>query len=61
MATPHVAGAVAVLFSNNPNASADAIESMLLTRATPGMLTGLTAGESDRLAQCNVGGGSGWV
>ena len=48
MATPHVAGAVAVLFSNNPNASADAIESMLLTRATPGagVLTGLTAGES---------------
>ncbi len=56
MATPHVAGAVAVLFSNNPNASADAIESMLLTRATPGVLTGLTAGESDRLAQCSVGG-----
>jgi hypothetical protein len=56
MATPHVAGAVAVLLSNNPNASADAIESMLLTQATPGVLTGLSAGESDRLIQCNEGG-----
>jgi hypothetical protein len=56
MATPHVAGAVAALYSNNPGASASSIESMLLSQATPGLLTGLTAGESDWVWSC----GRGW-
>ena len=59
MATPHVAGAVAALFSNNPGASASSIESMLLSQATPGLLTGLTAGESDWDWRCGRGGAGG--
>jgi subtilisin family serine protease len=41
MATPHVAGAVALLLSDNPSATADAIEGFLLTAATSGALSGL--------------------
>ena len=49
MATPHVAGAVALLLSDNPTATVDAIESFLLTAATSGALSGLTGTTVNKL------------
>merc|ERR1719384_1571281 len=46
MAAPHVAGAVALLLEENPSLVAgEGVRSELRARATPGMLTGLLAGD----------------
>jgi len=49
MAAPHVAGAVALIYSNDLTATPDAVEAALLSAATTGALTGLTASSPNKL------------
>lgn len=49
MATPHVAGAVALLLHANPAATPATITQLLLTGATPGVVTGGGTGSPNRL------------
>jgi subtilisin family serine protease len=49
MAAPHVAGAVALLYSNDLTATPDAVETALLSRATMGALTGVGASSLNKL------------
>ena len=49
MASPHVAGAAALLLGANPTASPAEIADALLGEATPGVLTGLGAGSPNAL------------
>ncbi|MEK8142075.1 S8 family serine peptidase [Streptomyces sp. M10(2022)] len=49
MASPHVAGVVALYQGQNPAATPQGIEDWLADRATPGVLSNLGAGSPDRL------------
>lgn len=49
MASPHVAGALALLLAQNPGSSPAALANALLADATPGVLTGLGAGSPNAL------------
>jgi subtilisin family serine protease len=49
MASPHVAGAAALVLGLNPTASPDEVANSLLGDATPGVLTGLGAGSPNAL------------
>lgn len=49
MASPHVAGALALLLGQNPSASPADLANTLLGDATPGVLTGLGAGSPNAL------------
>ncbi|MFV0128014.1 S8 family peptidase [Streptomyces sp. HMX112] len=56
MATPHVAGAVALHLADNPTATPAQVASALSAAATPGVVTNPGAGSPNRLLY--VGGGS---
>jgi subtilisin family serine protease len=49
MATPHVAGAVALYLQANPNASTSAVSSWVTANATTGLVTGAGSGSPNRL------------
>lgn len=49
MATPHAAGAAAVLLSQNPSLTPGQVSSALTSNATTGVVTGAGAGTPDRL------------
>jgi hypothetical protein len=49
MATPHTAGAAAVLLSQNPTATPAQVAAALATNATPGVISGATTGTPNRL------------
>ena len=57
MATPHVAGAAALILAANPSYTPDQIRSALLSNATTGKLSNLN-GSVDRLLFTNPGGGT---
>lgn len=49
MAAPHVSGVVAQYLQSNPNATPAQIESMIITKATTGVITGNLGGSPNRL------------
>ncbi len=49
MATPHVAGAVAVLLSQSPSLTPATVESRITSGATPGVIAAASAGTPNRL------------
>ena len=49
MASPHVAGALALLLAQSPGSSPAALANALLADATPGVLTGLGTGSPNAL------------
>ncbi len=59
MASPHVAGAAALLLQLSPNASADGITNTLLGNATPNVVGNEGSGSPDLLLYTAPGGGGG--
>src|SRR5215210_6790937 len=61
MASPHVAGVVALYLQNNPTASPATVASQITTTATSGVLTGIGTGSPNRLlySLMTTSGGSG--
>ena len=49
MATPHVAGVVALYLQSNPGASPATVGNAIMSSATPGVLTGICGGSPNRL------------
>ena len=58
MATPHVAGAAAVVLSGSPEAAPVAVASQLLSAATTGSITAATAGTPNRLLYLDPAAGT---
>jgi len=59
MASPHVAGAAALVLARNTSASPQQIRDTLLAEATTGVLTGIKTGSPNKLLYvANTGGGS---
>ena len=56
MASPHVAGAVALYLEDNPSASPATVSSAVVAQATTGRLTGIGTGSPNRLLNTNFGG-----
>jgi PKD repeat protein len=57
MASPHVAGAVALYLQLNPAASPQQVSDALISNSTVGVLSGLGAGSFNRLLRVNGSGG----
>ena len=58
MATPHVAGALALYLQTNPTASAATAASALIANSTPNKVTNPGTGSPNRLLYSMFGGGS---
>lgn len=58
MATPHVAGAAAVVLSGSPEAAPAVVASQLLSAATPDSITATTAGTPNRLLYLDPAAGT---
>jgi aqualysin 1 len=58
MASPHVAGVVALMLQANPTASPAAVTSALTSNATPNRLTSIGTGSPNLLVYSMAGGGS---
>jgi aqualysin 1 len=58
MATPHVAGAAALLLQANPGATPAQVNSSIVGNATTGVLTGVGTGSPNRLLYTGTGGGT---
>ncbi|GAA5159161.1 S8 family peptidase [Ornithinimicrobium tianjinense] len=56
MASPHVAGAVALYLEDNPTASPATVSAAVLGQATTGRLTSIGTGSPNRLLNTNFGG-----
>ncbi|ANE42980.1 S8 family peptidase [Deinococcus puniceus] len=56
MASPHVAGAVALLLQGTPSGSSSAITSSLISASTPNKVTGAGTGSPNRLLFTGTGG-----
>ncbi|MEZ4416442.1 MAG: S8 family serine peptidase [Gemmatimonadota bacterium] len=56
MATPHVAGAAALVRASDPSLSASQVSSLILTNATSGVLSGIGSGSPNLLLYTLLGG-----
>jgi subtilisin family serine protease len=59
MASPHVAGGIALYLETNPSASPATVTQALINNATTGVLSGIGSGSPNRLLYTLFGGGGG--